>query len=141
MSRKSRQRNRESATVVGVGPRQAITTAATAATATTATVESTRRGVPFGVVVLLATTMSIPTIWQMADESMSFDAGVTRLLIALAVAWLLSNLVYAVIDGMRPDEGGIDLQAPVAGGDERTAEPAMPYAPMEEGAQYPATGT
>lgn len=97
MSRKSRQPR-------PVGPR-----------ASTAAERRGRYDVPFGVVVLLATALSIPTMLRMTTETMSFDAGITRLLIALAVAWLLTNLVTSVIDGMRPDVPEIDLvgQPPV----------------------------
>lgn len=139
MSRKSRQRKREADGGLGAAAEQLPTPVATA------TVETTRPGVPFGVVVLFAAVMSVPTLVQMAEETMSFDAGVTRLLVALAVAWLLTNLVYAVIDGMRPDvqKVEVELQAPVAPGYQPSADPTMPYAApsADDDADYRATGS
>ncbi len=129
MSRKSRQRKSQAAAGPGADPAQA------GAPVATATVETTRQGVPFGVVVLFAAVMSVPTILQMAEETLSFDAGITRLLVALAVAWLLSNLVYAVIDGMRPaaEHVEVELEAPAAPRYEPPAEPTMPYAtPLQD---------
>lgn len=119
-----------------------------AATSMTTTVETSRPGVPFGVVVLLAAVMSISTILQMADETMTFDAGATRLLIALAVAWLLTNLVYAVVDGMRPDVGAVDVTVetatePVDYPADYSQAPTAPYQPPpgEGDPELKATGT
>lgn len=130
MSRKSRQRKPKAAVGVGVGVGVGVETEPTAGPVGAATIETARAGVPFGVVVLVAAVMSIPTILQMTDETMSFDGGVTRLLIALAVAWLLSNLVYAVIDGMRPgvEQVDVELRTSVAPGADAAADQTQQYA-------------
>ncbi|HYO17513.1 MAG TPA: hypothetical protein VES02_02445 [Dermatophilaceae bacterium] len=97
------------------------------------TVESRSAGVPFGVVVLLAAVMSLPTILQMSDSTMAFEDGVTRLLVALGVAWLLTNLVYAVVDSMSEDEVAVMVAAepPLSG--------APGYLPAPEEPPYPQT--
>lgn len=119
MSRKSRQRRPEAGAPgrkgsaggrAGAAPGAAVRT--TEHTTEQPTKRAGRVGVPFGVVVLLAAVMSMPTILSMASQAMSFDAGITRLLIALGVAWLLTTLVTSVIDGMRPDVPPIERAGP-----------------------------
>lgn len=139
MSRKSRQRKGEAAAeAAGIQLHQSVPVA-------TATVETTRPGLPFGIVVLFAAVMSIPTILQMADETMSFDAGIVRLLVALAVAWLLSYLVHAVIDAMRPDVEEVDVTvetppADLPGYPEAGGVPPYPTV-GDDDVSYPPTGT
>ncbi|GAB77776.1 hypothetical protein SAMN05421595_0278 [Austwickia chelonae] len=62
------------------------------------------QGVPFAVVVVVAALMSLPTVSMYMSGGLRFDAMMVRVLAALAVSWLLSNLVYAVFDSMRPKE-------------------------------------
>ncbi|WP_226346405.1 hypothetical protein [Agilicoccus flavus] len=63
---------------------------------TTETVVEETGGVPFGIVVLGAFVMSLPAIMGFVEGTMPFDETCLRFLAALAVAWLLSHLVYAV---------------------------------------------
>lgn len=56
---------------------------------------------PFGISVLFATVLSIPTIVNYTDGSMPFDAMILRYLLALVVSWALVNLVYGVAKSFR----------------------------------------
>lgn len=67
-------------------------------------VESQPEGVPFAIVVLLAAVMSMPSVANYVAGGLAFDALMVRVMAALAVSWLLSQLVYAVFEAMRPPE-------------------------------------
>lgn len=56
---------------------------------------------PFGISVLFATVLSIPSIIKYTDGSMAFDAMILRYLLALVVSWALVNLVYGVAKSFR----------------------------------------
>lgn len=60
-------------------------------------------GVPFAVVVFLAGALAMPSINNHLAGGLAFDALMLRVFAALAVAWLLSHLVYGVFLAMRPD--------------------------------------
>ncbi len=60
-------------------------------------------GPPFGLIVLIAVVLSIPSLTQFVDGSMAFDSTVLRFMAALAVSWLLINLVYAVAHSFRKE--------------------------------------
>ncbi|WP_168582401.1 hypothetical protein [Gephyromycinifex aptenodytis] len=61
-------------------------------------------GPPFGLVVLIALVLSIPSLMSFMDGDMSFQNTVIRFLGALAVAWLLVQLVYSVIASFAAQE-------------------------------------
>lgn len=61
-------------------------------------------GPPFGLVVLIALVLSIPSLMPFMDGDMSFQNTVIRFLGALAVSWLLVQLVYSVISTFHADE-------------------------------------
>ncbi len=65
-------------------------------TTETSTVVEEAYGPPFGIVVLVAIVLSIPTLLQFVDGTMAFDSTVIRFLAALAVSWILIHLVYTV---------------------------------------------
>ncbi|MBW3083909.1 hypothetical protein KEM60_00091 [Austwickia sp. TVS 96-490-7B] len=65
-------------------------------------VETAPEGVPFAVVVLLAMVMCLPSLSTYQAGGLAFDALMMRVFAALAVAWLLSHLVYAVVEAVRP---------------------------------------
>lgn len=67
-------------------------------------VETRPPGVPFAVIVLVAAAMSSPSISLFLADGLRFDALMVRVFAALAVSWLLANLVWAVFDSMRPPE-------------------------------------
>lgn len=54
-------------------------------------------GVPFGLVVLIALAMTLPTLMAFFDGSLEFRPTVVRLLAALLVSWLLCTLVHSVV--------------------------------------------
>ena len=56
--------------------------------------------------------MSVPSVLQYLDSALAFDAMMVRIFAALAVAWLLSHLVYAVFESMRPPEVSAVLDLP-----------------------------
>lgn len=64
-------------------------------------------GPPFGLVVLIAVVLSIPSLMAFMDGDMSFQNTVIRFLGALAVSWLLVQLVYSVISTFHNDETSI----------------------------------
>lgn len=64
--------------------------------ATTVVVEEEAGGPPFGIVVLFAVVMTIPSFLRFAQSTMKFDETILRFLAALAVSWILVHLVYAV---------------------------------------------
>ncbi len=70
----------------------------------TITIEEPPTGPPFGLVVLVALVLSIPPIMQFVDGTMQFDSAALRFLAALAVSWLLINLVYAVAKSFDREE-------------------------------------
>ncbi len=67
-------------------------------------VSSKPEGVPFSVVVLMAAALSLPSVSVYLGGGLAFDALMMRVFAALAVSWLLSQLVYAVFEWMRPSE-------------------------------------
>lgn len=75
-------------------------------------IETRPEGVPFAVVVLFAALMSVPSVLQYLESALAFDAMMVRIFAALAVAWLLSHLVYAVFESMRPPEVSAVLDLP-----------------------------
>lgn len=62
------------------------------------------RGVPFGLVVLIAVVMTLPSLTGFFDGTMEFRPVIVRLLAALLVAWLLCQLVYSVIKSFGKEE-------------------------------------
>ncbi len=69
---------------------------------TTIVIEETPDLPPFGISVLVATVLSIPSILHYVDGNMAFDAMILRYLAALVVSWALVNLVYGVAKSFRP---------------------------------------
>ncbi|GAB95884.1 hypothetical protein BJY21_000968 [Kineosphaera limosa] len=63
---------------------------------TTIVIEEPPTGPPFGMIVLLAVVVCLPSLMAFVDGTMAFDAAALRFLAALTVSWLLVNLVYAV---------------------------------------------
>lgn len=63
---------------------------------------------PFGISVLFATVLSIPSIINYTDGSMAFDAMILRYLLALVVSWALVNLVYGVAKSFRQPETTVE---------------------------------
>ncbi|GMA41039.1 hypothetical protein [Mobilicoccus caccae] len=61
-------------------------------------------GLPFGLVVLIALVMTLPTLTAFFDGSLEFRPTVVRLLAALLVSWLLCQLVYSVVKSFGADE-------------------------------------
>ena len=59
-------------------------------------VESEFAGPPFGIIVLIATVLSMPTLMHFVDGTVAFDTTVLRFLAALTCSWILVHLVYAV---------------------------------------------
>ncbi|MDO5628646.1 MAG: hypothetical protein Q4G43_10030 [Mobilicoccus sp.] len=53
-------------------------------------------GLPFGVVVLIALVMSLPSLMGFFDGALAFRPMMVRLLAALLVSWLLCYLVWSV---------------------------------------------
>lgn len=78
----------------------------------TLVVETQPPGVPFPIVVLLAAVISLPSLANYTAGGLQFDALMVRVLAALAVSWLLSTLVYAVFESMRPPEVTAVLDLP-----------------------------
>ncbi len=70
----------------------------------TIVIEEPPTGPPFGLVVLIALVMSIPSLMSFVDGSMQFDSAALRFLAALAVSWLLVNLVYGVAKSFDKEE-------------------------------------
>lgn len=95
MSRKSRRREAAEPAPPGAKSVRAVT------------VDSGPSGVPFEVVVGCGAILAAPTILAYLNGDMGFDATVLRLMVALAVAWVLTTLVlavYRIIRGApRPD--------------------------------------
>ncbi|WP_116115039.1 hypothetical protein [Austwickia chelonae] len=89
------------------------------------------QGVPFAVVVVVAALMSLPTVSMYMSGGVRFDAMMVRILAALAVSWLLSNLVYAVFESMRPKEVKAVVELP----------PEQAFDVMTGQAPNPLTGT
>lgn len=71
---------------------------------TTIVIEEPPVGPPFGLIVLCALVVSIPSLMAFVDGAMAFDATALRFLAALAVCWLLVNLVYAVAKSFVKEE-------------------------------------
>ena len=71
---------------------------------TTIVIEEPAPGPPFGMIVLVAVVLSIPPIMQFIDGTMAFDSTALRFLAALAVSWLLINLVYAVAKSFQNEQ-------------------------------------
>jgi hypothetical protein len=55
---------------------------------------------PFGLIVAIAVVLAAPTVMMSLDGAIPFDAAVVRFLAALAVSWLLTNLVLGVARAM-----------------------------------------
>lgn len=53
-------------------------------------------GLPFGLVVLIALMMSLPSLMAFFDGTLDFRPTIVRLLAALLVSWLLVALVHSV---------------------------------------------
>lgn len=53
-------------------------------------------GPPFGIVVLIALVLSIPSLAQFVEGTLPFDAAALRGIAALAVSWILVHLVHGV---------------------------------------------
>lgn len=66
-----------------------------------------QEGVPFLIVVLVAAVLSAPTLLQYVVGSMAFEGVMVRVFAALAVSWLLTHLVYGVVEAIRPKDGPI----------------------------------
>lgn len=66
------------------------------AAAATQTIVEEASGPPFGIIVLFAVVLSMAPLMQFVEGTMAFDGAVLRFLAALAVSWILTNLVYAV---------------------------------------------
>lgn len=116
MSRKSRRRDADAEETAGEGKRGRKGKRGAKGAPETAgrqlVVETQPEGVPFAVVVLFAALMSVPSVLQYLDSALAFDAMMVRIFAALAVAWLLSHLVYAVFESMRPPEVSAVLELP-----------------------------
>lgn len=61
-------------------------------------------GPPFGLVVLIALVLTIPSLMSFMDGDMTFQSTAMRFLGALAVSWLLVQLVYSVITSFETEE-------------------------------------
>lgn len=70
----------------------------------TIVIEEPPTGPPFGLVVLIALVLSIPSLMSFVDGTMQFDSAALRFLAALAVSWLLVNLVYGVAKSFEKEE-------------------------------------
>lgn len=79
-------------------------------------------GLPFGVVVLVALAMSLPSLMGLIDGTLEFRPVIVRLLAALVVSWLLCQLVYSVMTSATPattkTEVRIEEEPPPASYDE-----------------------
>lgn len=93
-------------------------------TSTTVVVEE-NNGPPFGIVVLIAVVMSIPSITHFVDGTMAFDATVLRFLAALAVSWILVHLVYAVAHSFQSEETTVTKTTTID--DPFASDPTAPY--------------
>lgn len=78
-------------------------------------VEETASGPPFGIIVLFAVVLSMAPLMQFVEGTMPFDAAVLRFLAALAVSWILTNLVYAVATSFGATETTQPPETPVTG--------------------------
>ena len=120
MSRKSRPPKPEKKGKKGKkGAEEALAT-------TTITVEEPRVGAPYEVVVIFAAILASPTILAYLNKEVPFDAAAVRALIALGVSWVLTNLVFVVVQGMRPTEDEVTLESSVVTG---TVPAYLPYSP------------
>ncbi len=131
MSRKSRPPKPEKKGKKGKkGAEEAVAT-------TTITVEEPRIGAPYEVVVIFAAILASPTIMAYLNKEVPFDTAAVRALIALGVSWVLTNLVYVVVQGMRPTEDEVTIESAVVTG---TVPPYLPYSPPAYAAPMGAAG-
>ncbi|MCA0437373.1 MAG: hypothetical protein M9891_00245 [Austwickia sp.] len=104
MSKKSRQPDAAKAGKKGKGKKGKGAKGSPTAGQRSLVVESRPPGVPFPVVVLLTAVISLPTVANYLAGGLRFDAMIIRVMAALAVSWLLSSLVFAVVESMRPTQ-------------------------------------
>lgn len=83
-------------------------------------------GPPFGMIVLIAVVLSIPSLMRFMDGDMEFRATMVRFLGGLAVSWVLCQLVYSVIASFKTET---TTQVEHQTHQENPYPPAGPYRP------------
>lgn len=82
-------------------------------------------GPPFGMVVLIAVALTIPSLMRFLDGDLEFRTTIIRFLGGLVVSWVLCQLVYSVVASFKTDAASrVDQQAP-----EERYPPSGPYRP------------
>lgn len=74
-------------------------------------------GVPFGLVVLIALVLSLPSLVGFMDGTIEFRPAIMRLLGSLLVSWLMCQLVYSVVKsfGTKEETTVIDTRTETTG--------------------------